>query len=731
MIVLRCLNCFESINDDLEVCPFCGYIEGTPSEESIHMSPGTKLADRYVIGRVLGFGGFGVTYLGWDEKLEQKVAIKEYLPSEFSTRMPGKTSVSVFNGVKSEQFYDGLNKFVDEARRLSKFQNEDGIVKIFDCIAENDTAYIIMEYLEGETLADKIKREGIFPEKEAVDILMPVMKSLETVHREKIIHRDISPDNIFLTKDGAKLIDFGAARFATTSHSRSLTVIIKPGYSAEEQYRSRSDQGPHTDVYSLAATLYKMITGETPPDALERRAKIESTRKDILAAPRKYNNEISLVTANAILNAMNIRIEDRTPTVGEFVKDLTSENPVKRVKGKVKVIEIYRIPLWFKIILPIAVVGLLVLWFSVPSGSPFRTTAEVPDGCVIVPNVEGMDIDSAIRVLQESGLNYIAGGNAVMDYVAPDTIAYQTPETGRVLPVGSSVELVVSKGSGNVVLPANGMSTIPAFLWSEEEDAIDDFTIAGLDPHVTYVYDDNVSEGQIVGVVDIEGNELSVGDMIEVGSWIVLQEATQIRYSEGLSFTCHADGTATLSGLGDCTDVDLVIPPATPDGHIVDEIFFDIYSHGSYESYLNRVSMLETVVLPNCIVRIEDCAFAYCVNLTSVVIPDGVMRIGDAAFSECYRLDSVEIPDSVNYVGTAAFRYCISLSSVTLPDDGIFIGDAAFANCESLVSINGMRPGTWVDVNNERIEIIDTPDTGFWYAELGLGNRHYYQDTPR
>ena len=309
----RCFGCFENIRDDLEVCPFCGFIAGTSPEEAIHMEPGTILAERYIIGKVIGYGGFGVTYIGWDAKLEQRVAIKEYLPSEFSTRIPGQSRVSIFNGAKNEQFVSGLNKFVDEAKRLSKFQKEDGIVRIFDCLAENDTAYIVMKYLEGETLAERLKRERTIPEQEAINILMPVMKSLEEVHKEGIIHRDIAPDNIFITNDGkVKLIDFGASRFATTSHSRSLTVIVKPGYSAEEQYRSRSDQGTYTDVYSIAATLYKMITGETPPDALERRAKIENAKKDIITEPHKLTKNISLVTENAILNALNIRIEDRT-----------------------------------------------------------------------------------------------------------------------------------------------------------------------------------------------------------------------------------------------------------------------------------------------------------------------------------------------------------------------------------------------------------------------------------
>ena len=145
----RCLGCMNLFDADFGVCPDCGYVIGTPAEEAVHLSPGYRLCNRYLIGRVLGFGSFGVTYIAWDEKLEQKVAIKEYMPAEFSTRMPGQSHVTIFEGDKSQQFHDGLHKFIDEAKRLAKFHGEPGIVQIYDCVEENDTAYIIMEYLDG------------------------------------------------------------------------------------------------------------------------------------------------------------------------------------------------------------------------------------------------------------------------------------------------------------------------------------------------------------------------------------------------------------------------------------------------------------------------------------------------------------------------------------------------------------------------------------------------------
>ena len=197
---IRCLGCMELFGDEFEICPHCGYILGTKAEEAVHIEPGMLLYDRYIVGRVLGFGGFGVTYIGWDGKLEQKVAIKEYLPGEFSTRMPGQSRVTVFNGEKNEQFHNGLKKFVEEAKHLAKFQNENGIVKIFDSFEDNDTAYIIMEYLDGETLAQYIKREKKIEEDVAVAMITPIMESLQVVHEEGLLHRDIAPDNIFLTK---------------------------------------------------------------------------------------------------------------------------------------------------------------------------------------------------------------------------------------------------------------------------------------------------------------------------------------------------------------------------------------------------------------------------------------------------------------------------------------------------------------------------------------------------
>ena len=512
----RCLGCMELFRDDLQVCPYCGHVVGTRAEEAIHMDPGTLLHNRYIVGRVLGFGGFGVTYIGWDGKLQQKVAIKEYLPSEFSTRMPGCSAILVLNGDKGEQFHDGMKKFVEEARHLAKFQSEPGIVRVFDSFEENDTAYIIMEYLEGETLSKYLERVGTIPENEAVELLHPVMKSLEAVHAEGLIHRDIAPDNIFLTTKGeAKLIDFGASRYATVSHSRSLTVIVKPGYSPEEQYRSRSDQGPHTDVYSLAGTLYKMITGKTPPDALERRTQYETKNRDMLIPPHKLNKHISVNREVAILNAMNVRIEDRTPNILAFMKELDANPPAKRIYGKIKKLNFYTMPLWVKITVPTVLVCLMIFSGLMVTGvidfSNFTEQLVVPQGVCIVPDVEGFQQDEAVKIIERENLQVKTAGTVESEYIPAGKIVLQDPMGGSYLKQFGAVHLTVSSGKQVV------FGTMPHLIWDSLEDAREKLKSAGLgEPVIKEAFDEHVSLGHIIA------QSISAGEQVEEGTIVEL-----------------------------------------------------------------------------------------------------------------------------------------------------------------------------------------------------------------
>lgn len=515
----RCMGCMELYDKKWELCPHCGYPANGKPESPLHMSPGSVLNGRYEIGRVIGYGGFGVTYIAWDPILRIKVAIKEYLPSEFSTRAEGQTRITIFTGEKERQFNDGMTKFVDEAKRLAKFQNESGIVKIFDSFKANGTAYIVMEYLDGETLAQRLEREKTIPADEAVEIMMPVIESLNRVHEAGILHRDISPDNIFLTKDGkVKLIDFGAARFATTTHSRSLTVIIKPGYSAEEQYRSRGDQGPHTDVYSVGAVLYKMITGVTPPDALERRASYEKKHKDILQPITKFTQDITPNQEAAIYNAMNVRIEDRTENMITLAGELLSEEPVKRRKGTIKKIDLLTWPLWAKIGVPAALTAVITLCVLLAVGvigpkSGLLGNYNLPDGQTRVPNVLGMTREKADKKLEKADLGNannrtIIGGKIESQKFKNNTILSQDPGAANTVSKGTMVEVIISAG--------NGEEYVVDVLNYSQELAKSELEKLGFKVEIKEKYDDLIAPGAVIG------QDPAAGTKLEKGSKIVL-----------------------------------------------------------------------------------------------------------------------------------------------------------------------------------------------------------------
>jgi serine/threonine protein kinase len=281
---------------------------------------------RYYIGGALGQGGFGITYLGWDNARSERVAIKEYFPLSLVTRNPGDKSVS-FAGEEARADFDyGLVRFMDEARVLASFSSTPSIVSIMDIFQENSLAYIVMEYLDGQDLKHVLSESGKRISHElALDIALRIIGALRDVHAQGLMHRDVSPDNIFLTKDGGvKLIDFGAARFAFGAQNKSISVVLKPSYAPIEQYQTRGNQGPWTDVYALGATLYRCVTGQLPPESLSR------LEDDKLKPPSELGIELPHAMETAILKALAVRARDRFQSVLEFrdaLLDVTPQPP--------------------------------------------------------------------------------------------------------------------------------------------------------------------------------------------------------------------------------------------------------------------------------------------------------------------------------------------------------------------------------------------------------------------
>ncbi len=301
----RCVRCTKPMDLNIKVPPH-------------HLRPGTLLCrERYLVGTALGQGGFGITYIGRDRNLDVRVAIKEFYPNGYVNRTNTVSSVVNTSATSTDAqaiFTKGRDRFLAEARALAQFSGEQGIVIVRDFFQENNTVYIVMEYLDGKTLKQLLDRGKRFSPKEIVDLMLPVMESLQVIHQAKLLHRDISPDNIMIVNGKAKLIDFGAAREYATGNGSS-SIIVKPGYAPIEQYGNKIEQGPYTDIYALCATMYKCITGVLPDIATDRVGKV-----DCLKRPSQLGVSISPLLENTILKGMAVHHEDRYQNMSELIR---------------------------------------------------------------------------------------------------------------------------------------------------------------------------------------------------------------------------------------------------------------------------------------------------------------------------------------------------------------------------------------------------------------------------
>ena len=299
-------------------------------EENLHcLRKGTRLIGRYIIEGVLGQGGFGITYLGIDELHEKKVAIKEFFPQGIVTRnIEYQDTVTVTFVGEKDNYEKGKERFLKEARTMAKFSKDKGIVKALDFFEINNTAYIVMEYLEGVTLKQYLRENKRIDAEDLVELLVPLIESLDEIHSQGLIHRDISPDNIMVLPDGRiKLMDFGAARDYTEFGEKSLSIVLKPGYAPPEQYQTHGVQGPWTDIYALCATMYKCITGENPPDAIER------VMDDHLKKISAFGLPVLPQIEEAIIKGMSVAANDRYQNVGDFCEDLYGGYEERSVSG--------------------------------------------------------------------------------------------------------------------------------------------------------------------------------------------------------------------------------------------------------------------------------------------------------------------------------------------------------------------------------------------------------------
>lgn len=322
-----CYSCFKELKENDNYCPFCGCSTQPVSKNERILLSGTILNGKYLLGQAIGEGGFGITYKGFDLNLKLKVAIKEYFPASFATRdiNSGDKDIHIISGSASEHFQKGLDDFAKEANRLSQFAYLEGVVSVLNFFYENNSAYMVMEFIDGISLRDYLETHNDKLDwRETINLMHPIILSLAEIHETGIIHRDISPDNIMMTDQGQMiLIDFGAARNVNTN--RQNTVVLKKGYAPIEQYQSNGNQGTWTDVYSVCATMYRMVSGDKPEDALAV-ARGDAKIFGLKSFDRTLPDYINV----AIQHGMEVLPENRIQTMEELEQCIYKGRKIKK-----------------------------------------------------------------------------------------------------------------------------------------------------------------------------------------------------------------------------------------------------------------------------------------------------------------------------------------------------------------------------------------------------------------
>ncbi len=422
-----CYHCMQQIrNKRFRVCPNCGKKLDIQQIPVSFLSPGTILQDRFILGYPLGSGGFGNTYIGWDKLLLRKVAVKEFYPRQFSSRAADGITVEATEKYLQSRHDKGLLHFLDEARNVASLHDIRGVVAISNFFKENGTGYIVMEYLDGMSVKDILKKSGNKKDyKWCRRVILTVLDILRDIHKRGIVHRDIAPDNIFVTNQGViKLIDFGAAKYETALTAERSEIVLKGGYAPIEQYSRAAVQGPYTDLYAVAALFYRMLTGQKPIPAIER------IQQDALIPPSKMGIEIPGKAEMGMMVCLNVRPEHRLQSADEFMEALDGRDfiPVyeprwilpQEEKGTGLFRKISRLPvvakagicfagicLIFGIVLGISKTG----YQSMQRAEGKSSTLE--DGAIRLPDYTGMSAEEAQDHVHK--LNRQNGWNITLD----------------------------------------------------------------------------------------------------------------------------------------------------------------------------------------------------------------------------------------------------------------------------------------------------------------------------
>ena len=618
----RCFGCMQMKEND-PICEHCGYDEN--SQNTDHQLPvRTVLGGQYLIGKALGQGGFGITYLAWDQVMNQPVAVKEYFPKGFASRAVGNTKVTSYDGQNAHDFEFNKKRFLREAESLAKLWNIPQIVKILRYFEENGTAYIVMEYVQGVDLRKHLKKLGRpLTVEETLSLLGPVAEGLGLVHKIDLVHRDISSDNIMVLPDGStKLLDFGAARFVENANAdqerlTSTQAILKHGFAPPEQYRSHGALGPWTDVYALCATMYYCLSGKVPTEAMAR---------TIDGEPIDWNAARGLSSEQkaALEKGMALQAKNRLSSVEELWKQLkpvvpeTKPIPTPTPQPKPEPPKKH----WKKLVLcAIAALAVVIALCGLSGVNNHRKDTE--------PSVSVKETQPIETLSQETD----------------SPVPLPEPNITCTFTKNSTGWTITGYEGDKANLPA--IAILPSEKDGEPVTAID-----------SYAFQDCSR----LNSVTVPKNVTAVGNYA-------------FRYCNNMTNVTILEGVTSIgdSAFYGCSRlIGVTIPDSVTS--IGDGVFLGC-------------SNLTSIYIPDSVTSIGNSVFSYCSSLSSVTISDSVTSIGDGVFLGCSNLTRISIPDSVTSIGNSAFSYCCSLTSVIIPDSVTSIGKSAFQNCDNLTSV--------------------------------------------
>ena len=645
--IQRCPRCF-SLWDET-ICPSCGYKAEENGGASIsHLAQETILQGRYLIGSVLGTGGFGITYAAWDLKLDVPIAIKEYFPRGLASRDTSATDEveTQASEENAHAFATGLNRFIREARVLALLNAHAEIVSIRDCIEENNTAYIIMEYLHGKNLyvyaADS---EGRIPPKELLPMMRAPIQALARIHEMGMLHRDVSPSNLMLEPDGrVKLIDFGAVMdYGQAGPGQNATVILNRRYAAPEQYLPDGALGPWTDVYGVCATLYALLTGKTPQEA--------SNGRDGAVPPlRSQGVNVTRRQERAILRGLVENPKHRIQSMPELMSPLFGVPLPEELRRRKRLARIAASAVATTLLLSIVVLANAVSGFPGGAGAYYRLGAN------------GFSLNRY-------------GGDG-------DTSSLRTHFLGIPITMIGDMAFYGNETLTNINIPES-VTSIGAFAFAECEALRAVWLPDGVQDIAPGAFD------RCDGRLTLYGAD---------GSYAARYAAEHgLRFSDPSLFAARIEnGEATLISSAEHAVTfyeELVVPPFLS-GAPVTGIASGMHAKRlilpdtvrRIEEYAFYQEILEEVLMEEGLETIGPHAFDDS-RIRSLVIPNTVTSIGEEAFYNCSELRSVRFPSSLDSLGAGAFVRCAQLTETHLPDGLAVIEEWAFGNCERLAKV--------------------------------------------